>query len=53
MMPSALRRVRLEDADTAVKPIPTGETNCNLFGLNEETTHLPGHRNYCEDLDSK
>jgi hypothetical protein len=33
-------------ADLKIMPIPVGEEDRNLFGLNEKTTRLPGHQHY-------
>ncbi|MGJ8643786.1 MAG: glycosyl hydrolase family 95 catalytic domain-containing protein [Luteolibacter sp.] len=36
----------LEQVDFTIQPIPVGEADRNLFGLNEKTTRLPGHQHY-------
>jgi len=38
--------VALSQADLKVEPIPVGEKDRNLFGLNEKTTRLPGYDHY-------
>ena len=38
--------VALEETDLSIQPIPVNEADHNLFGLNEKTTRLPGHRHY-------
>lgn len=35
-----------EKTELTVKPIPVSEADRNLFGLNEKTTRLPGHKHY-------
>ena len=38
--------IKLENVDLSIAPIPVSEANRNLFGLNEKTTRLPGHKHY-------
>ncbi|WP_372808934.1 glycosyl hydrolase family 95 catalytic domain-containing protein [Pontiella sp.] len=38
--------VALDKTDRSIAPVPVGEANRNLFGLNEKTTRLPGHKFY-------
>lgn len=38
--------VALEQTDRSIAPIPVSESDRNLFGLNEKTTRLPGHKFY-------
>ncbi|MDF7809322.1 hypothetical protein P4E94_17895 [Pontiellaceae bacterium B12219] len=38
--------VPLEEADLTIEPIPVGEKEHNLFGLNEKTERLPGYEHY-------
>ncbi|EMI42007.1 dienelactone hydrolase family protein [Rhodopirellula sp. SWK7] len=46
-------RVALEDADMKITPIFVSEENCNLFGFNENTERLPGHRHYSKSPSKK
>jgi hypothetical protein len=38
--------VALDKTDLSIQPIPVNEADRNLFGLNEKTTRLPGHKHY-------
>ena len=38
--------VALNQADLTIASIPVNEADRNLFGLNEKTTRLPGHKHY-------
>jgi hypothetical protein len=42
-------RVELEKTDLSIAPIPVNESDHNLFGLNEKTTRLPGHKHYYKE----
>ena len=39
-------KVGLSIADWAIQPNPVAKEDCNLFGLSEKTTRLPGHQHY-------
>ena len=41
--------VALDKTDFDVAPIPINEADHNLFGLNEKTTRLPGHKHYYKE----
>ena len=38
--------VALKKTDLSIQPIPVNGADHNLFGLNEKTTRLPGHKHY-------
>ncbi|MDH3719443.1 MAG: dienelactone hydrolase, partial [Planctomycetota bacterium] len=41
--------VALAETDLRIEPIPVREKDQNLFGLNEKTLRLPGHRFYAKE----